>query len=182
MSALPFTLRAFPRIVIDYFPLQSRKQRVVCATLFVYAILVCCTAHLVGVNTSPSAAPVGFYWRSAPHPERGQLVEVCLPPNVARFGVERGYINHSWRCPDWSEPVGKIIAGMPGDEVDIEPATVLKTDTLGRPINHVAFGQHKVEPGQVWLSGLARNSWDSRYWGEVPIANVIANLTPIWTW
>jgi hypothetical protein len=33
-------------------------------------------SRFIGWNSSPSAAPVGFYWRSKPALKRGQLVEV----------------------------------------------------------------------------------------------------------
>jgi conjugative transfer signal peptidase TraF len=138
-------------------------------------------SRLVGWNSSPSAAPVGFYWRSAPHLERGQLVEVCLPSAWAQFAIARGYIGYSWRCPDGSEALAKTVVGMPGDTLWIDPATVLPRDHLGRPMPHV-LGREHLKAGEIWLHGSAPNSFDSRYYGAVPIANVIANLSPLWTW
>jgi conjugative transfer signal peptidase TraF len=136
----------------------------------------------IGWNSSASAAPIGLYLRRKPQPKRGQLVEVCLPPAVARFGIARGYINHGWSCPDGSEPLGKIIAGMPGDTLWIDPATVLKADSRGRPMDHFPFGAYRLKPGEVWLYGSNPKSFDSRYFGPVPMANVRANLAPLWTW
>jgi len=153
-----------------------------CVMLSVNAALIVGASHYIGLNTSASAAPVGFYLRTAAHPGRGKLVEVCLPPNVAGFGVERGYIGHSWRCADGSEAVGKVVLGMPGDVVEIDPATVLKADTAGRPLDHFRFGRYRLRAGEIWLYGSAYNSWDSKYYGGVPVANVISNLSPIWTW
>jgi type IV secretory pathway protease TraF len=71
---------------------------------------------------------------------------------------------------------------MPGDLIDIDPETMLKTDTAGRPLHHFPLGKYRLKSGEIWLSGSARNSWDSRYYGGVPIANVRANLTPLLTW
>jgi conjugative transfer signal peptidase TraF len=139
------------------------------------------TAHFVGFNSSPSAAPVGFYLRTTPRPRRGQLVEVCLPKVVAEFGIARGYIGYG-ACPGGAESVGKILLALPGDLVDIEPATVLKVDSLGRPIDHFPFGKYRLKPREVWLYGAARNSFDSRYFGAVPTAGIRANLTPLFTW
>ena len=150
--------------------------------LLVNTVLILGASHYIGLNTSASAIPVGFYLRTAPRPGRGQLVEVCLPPSVAKFGIERGYIGHSWRCADGSEAVGKVILGMPGDVVDIDPATVLKADTGGRPLDHFRFGKYQLKPGEIWLYGSARNSWDSKYYGGVLLANVRANLSPLLTW
>jgi conjugative transfer signal peptidase TraF len=137
-------------------------------------------SHFIGFNASPSAAPVGFYWRLPPRPGRGKLVEVCLPEAVAEFAIARGYIGYG-SCPGGAESVGKIVLGMPGDTVDVDPATVLKTDSFGRPMGHAPFGTYHVPAGQIWLHGSARNSWDSRYFSSVPITDVIANLTPLWT-
>ena len=170
------------RIVTDYLALRWRYPGVLLATVFASAALLVGACHFVGLNTSASAAPIGFYLRTAPRPGRGKLVEVCLPSSVAKFGIVRGYIGHSWRCSDGSEAVGKIILGMPDDLVNIDPATVLKADTAGRPLEHFPFGRYRVKPGEIWLYGSARNSWDSRYYSAVPMANVIANLAPIWTW
>jgi len=169
-------------MITDYLPLHSRKQRVLCVTLFVNAVLLAMASRFVGLNTSASAMPEGFYWRMAPHPARGQAVEVCLPHAIAQFGIERGYIGHSWRCPDGSEAVGKMIAGMPGDTVTVDPAAVLKVDSGGRPLQHFPFGPYRLKAGEIWLYGSARNSWDSKYYGSVQMANVIADLSPIWTW
>jgi conjugative transfer signal peptidase TraF len=149
--------------------------------LIASTLLAIPAAHYIGWNSSTSAAPIGFYLRTPPHPKRGQLVEVCLPPEWARFAMDRGYIRHSWRCPDGSEPLGKIIAGMPGDTLDIDPATVLRVDSMGRPMPRVS-GTERIGKDQVWLSGTARKSFDSRYFGTVPETNIIANLTPLWTW
>jgi conjugative transfer signal peptidase TraF len=165
-----------------YLSLYLRSIVLLYVALLVTAGFLVELSHFVGINTSVSAAPVGLYLRTAPRPGRGKLVEVCLPSEVARFGIERSYIGRSWRCPDGSEPVGKRIVGMPGDFVDIDPATVLRADTAGRLLHHFPFGKHRLKAGEIWLAGSARNSWDSRYYGGVPIANVQANLTPLLTW
>jgi conjugative transfer signal peptidase TraF len=164
-----------------YFTLANRPDLLLAFGLIASTLLAIPAAHYIGWNSSASAAPIGFYLRTAPHPKRGQLVEVCLPPAWAKFAMERGYIRHSWRCPDGSEPLGKIIAGMPGDVLDIDPATVLRVDSRGRPMPHV-FGKEHIGKDQIWLSGTARKSFDSRYFGTIAEENVIANLSPLWTW
>lgn len=182
MVTLLLHSRAFRPISTSDLLLHFCYRHVLCVTLFVSALLLLGASHFVGVNTSASAAPVGFYLRTAPRLGRGKLVEVCLPPAVAEFGISRGYIGRSWRCPDGSETVGKIVLAMPGDVIDVEPATVLKADTSGRPLRHFPFGEYRVRPGEVWLYGAAFNSYDSRYYGPVPTRNVRASLRPLWTW
>jgi len=138
-------------------------------------------SHFIGFNSSPSAAPVGFYWRTAPRPGRGKLVEFCLPEDVAVFAEARGYIGHG-SCPGDSESLGKIVTGMPGDVVTVDAAGALKTDSAGRPMEHFPFGPYRVRAGEVWVHGTARNSFDSRYFGPVPIANIRASLEALVTW
>ena len=39
------------------------------------------------------------------------------------------------------------------------------------------------QPGQVWLFGFNdRRSWDSRYFGPVPLANVRGEIKPVVMW
>jgi conjugative transfer signal peptidase TraF len=121
-------------------------------------------------------------------------VAVCLPISIARLGLARGYLR-SGACPGPAEPVGKIIGAVSGDMVEIEPgylsvdgtrfeqSSVAAHDSAGRPLAHVAWGSHRVATGEVWLFGFNnRRSWDSRYFGPVPLANVRGNIKPIVTW
>jgi conjugative transfer signal peptidase TraF len=134
------------------------------------------------VNRTPSSAPRGIYLRTHAALRRGELVEVCLPHAVAVFAASRAYIRGTGRCADNSEPVIKEIGGMPGDEVYIDPASILATDSGGRSIPRSFPGRHLIQAGQIWLDGNAPNSFDSRYFSSVPIHNVQAVLRPIWTW
>jgi conjugative transfer signal peptidase TraF len=109
------------------------------------------------------------------------LVEFCLPEDVAVFAEARGYIGHG-SCPGDTQSLGKIVMGMPGDMVRVDPAATLKSDSAGRPMEHFPFGQYRVPAGEVWVHGAARNSFDSRYFGPVPIANIRASLEPLVTW
>jgi conjugative transfer signal peptidase TraF len=150
--------------------------------LFVSTVLtVLVASRFIGFNSTPSAAPVGFYWRTAPRPGRGKMVEFCLPEDVAELALARGYIGHG-SCPGDAESLGKIVAGMPGDIVTVDPAAVLRTDSAGRPMEHFPFGRYRVPAGQVWVHGTAPNSFDSRYFGSVPISNIKASLEPLLTW
>jgi conjugative transfer signal peptidase TraF len=143
---------------------------------------VCLLSSFIGVNTSASAAPIGVYLRTAPRVQRGQLVEVCLPHEIARLGVKRGYLGRGWQCADGSESVGKVILGLPGDVIYIDPAIVLATDTAGRSVEHFPFGFYQLKTGEIWLFGSNPHSWDGRYYGPVPMKNVRASLAPLWTW
>ena len=162
--------------------LANPLHRLLAPLLFVNTVVAVLIASLfVGFNSTPSAAPVGFYWRTASRPGRGKLVEFCLPEDVAEFALARGYIGHG-SCPGDTESLGKIVTGMPGDIVTVDPSTVLKTDSAGRRMEHFPFGQYRVLDGEIWVHGTARNSFDSRYFGSIPISNVRATLRPLLTW
>src|SRR6516165_12409525 len=106
---------------IRYSVLADRLPSMLATGLAVSILLaVVGGSHFIGFNSSPSAAAVGFYWRTAPRPGRGKLVEFCLPEDVAVFAEARGYIGHG-SCPGGTESLGKIVAGMPGDLVRVDP-------------------------------------------------------------
>jgi len=134
------------------------------------------------VNRTPSSAARGIYLRTHAALRRGELVEVCLPHAVAVFAASRAYIRGTGLCSDDSEPIIKEIGGMPGDEVYVVPASILRTDSGGRSMPRSFPGRHLIQPGQIWLDGNAPNSFDSRYFSSVPMDNVQAVLRPIWTW
>ena len=108
--------------------------------------------------------------------------------------VARGYLR-TGSCPGNAEAVGKILGALPGDTVQIESnavsvngirfarSAVAEHDSAGRRLQHVPFGKYRVSPDQVWLFGFNdRRSWDSRYFGPVPFANVRGRLEAIVTW
>jgi conjugative transfer signal peptidase TraF len=141
-----------------------------------------------------SSAPAGIYHLVAVPPAHGELVLACLPPPVARTGLTRGYLQRG-DCLAGAEPVAKVIGAMPGDSVELEPRwvaingskfpnsqTALR-DSAGRTLAHVLSGAHRVGAGEVWLFGFHNvRSWDARYFGPVPLANVRGMLRPLVTW
>lgn len=146
------------------------------------------------ISNTDSAAPAGIYRVASPAFERGDLVAACLPITVAQQGLARGYLR-TGGCAGDAEPVDKIVGALPGDMVDIEPRSVAVNgvrfahsvtamrDSAGRPLAHVAWGKRQVGANEVWLFGFNdRRSWDSRYFGPAPLANVRGKLEPILTW
>lgn len=97
--------------------------------------------------------------------------------------------------PTLGHLVAKLIGAVPGDTIDIESGWVavngvriphsptVARDTMGRPLEHAAWGMRRVAPGEVWLFGFNNpRSWDARYFGGIPTANLLGGLTPIITW
>lgn len=150
----------------------------------------------IWINLSPSM-PVGLYRSralagSGTGLRRGVIVAACLPEQVVAWGRARGYVPRG-RCPDGAAPVGKPIFAVAGDTVTatesglgrdrglVPDTRSLARDRAGRSLPRLAPGSYPVEPGQLWLvSTYVAASWDSRYYGPVPSARVIAILQPLW--
>ena len=154
------------------------------------------TADVEGLrlNNTPSM-PRGL-WRvvgsDAPL-YRGEIVTIC-PPDTRpiRLGAGRGYIP-AGNCPGGYEPLVKPIAATAGDTVAVTPAGIvvdgepvpgtaqLVQDSAGRPLRAYPAGFYQVAEGDVWLlSGHDARSFDSRYFGPVPAANVQGVARPVW--
>jgi conjugative transfer signal peptidase TraF len=156
----------------------------------------------LSINVSGSL-PVGLYWTgSLPEPtfdpgrdlalEIGMLVSACLPPQAATSALERGYLPEG-TCPSGAAPVGKVIAALPGDTVDVtdsgsfvngellpESAPLLR-DSKGRAMPRLR-GRFILRAETAWLySGHSPRSFDSRYYGPVPLSGVRGQLFPLLT-
>lgn len=144
------------------------------------------------LNTTTSM-PRGLY-RSVGGPVTpGAWVSVCLPSEIARFGVERGYLG-AGSCPTGTEPVLKVVAAGAGDVVQMTAAGVavngeflahsrpLERDRGGRELAAYSAGSRTLAPGELWLhSPFEERSWDSRYFGPVPAACVTDVVAPLVT-
>jgi len=141
-------------------------------------------------NTSASL-PVGLY-RVVDTPLRpGAFVSACPPVALTRIALARQYAPPG-SCPGGVTPLAKRILALPGTTLvfgsggfrlngHLLPATApLPRDSAGRPLLHQPFGIHQVNPGEVWLYASARRSWDSRYWGAIPLSAIRDRLAPLW--
>lgn len=173
----------------------SRRTRASAAVGTVVMIaLMGANAAGLRVNSTPSM-PLGL-WRVVEDRsplQRGEIVAVCPPDTAAvRVGVERGYIP-SGRCPGGYEPLVKPVVAAEGDIVAVSGAGVtvdgqavqdtapLAQDSAGRALQPYPPGAYPVAPGEIWLlSGHDPRSFDSRYFGPVPAANVRGIARPVW--
>jgi conjugative transfer signal peptidase TraF len=142
------------------------------------------------INGSPSL-PVGFYMTSS---EPGaKLVEFCAAEPFASLALSRGYRDPGV-CSDGGAPLLKPVVARVGDVVDVSVAGIavngrllpntapLRADTKGRPLTSWPSGRYTVQPGFVWLaSSYSRRSFDSRYFGPVPISSIRDRVRPLLT-
>ncbi len=136
-----------------------------------------------------SSIPRGLYLASAFDPagaRRGDLVVAC-PSAEAAEALGR-YLARG-PCPGGTVELGKPLAGLPGDTVVVDSASVrvggrvlpdstpLFRDRSGRPLRP-ALGRHVLGEGEYWLhAGRVPTSVDSRYIG--PVRDVRERLRPL---
>ena len=113
--------------------------------------------------------------------ERGDLVSFCLAESASRLALERGYLRCG-SCPDGSQPLLKIVAGLPGDAVDTCPEGVLVNGRLQPCSSPRALDSHQrpmpsdLVPGRIpegkalVLSDRHSGGFDGRYFGLVSMA------------
>lgn len=142
-----------------------------------------------------SSLPAGLYRVSsdAPTLERGAIVLYCLPPSLAPFAHERGYVPNGGQCAQNLVPIGKVVVALPGDTVAVTAGGIsvngtlqlhsrpLTSDRMGQRLPRVLGGSYVVRPGYIWLLALSDRSFDSRYFGELSASNVVARIHPYWT-
>jgi conjugative transfer signal peptidase TraF len=144
------------------------------------------------VNFTPSM-PLGVY-RLEALPSggfaRGMFVAVCAPADAAELGRRRGYLSHG-ACPYDTEPLLKVVAGVPGDDVAVSVQGVavngcvlpnsapLALDRSDRGLSAWPSGRYHLGPNQLWLYAGNPRSWDSRYFGPAATASVVARAVQL---
>jgi conjugative transfer signal peptidase TraF len=178
----------------EKMPWRRRRGPAVTASAIGALMLGVLFAQAVGLRATASM-PRGI-WRveaGGVQIERGEVVGVCLPdrPEI-REAARRGYIP-AGTCPGGREPLIKPVAAIPGDLVTVtarglavngEPVAdsgALDKDSAGRPLRPIAAGAYRVPADAVWLlSEHDPRSFDSRYFGAVPVANIQGIARPVW--
>jgi conjugative transfer signal peptidase TraF len=148
----------------------------------------------IRINHTASLAPV--LWRVTPVQkplQRGQIVSFCPPNNaIIRQARARGYLGPG-PCPGGFEPLLKCIEALGGDRVSLDDAgiavnnvrvagtRVLRTDRRGRPIAGIGAGIWLINADAFWAGSSAHPySFDSRYFGAVPLSHVIGVAVPLY--
>ncbi|KKB84627.1 conjugal transfer protein TraF [Devosia limi DSM 17137] len=150
--------------------------------------------HLGGlrINLTPSY-PLGL-WRIAPL-ERpagvGDLIFIC-PPDTPTFrqAAERGYLRRGL-CPGWLSPLIKTIVATPGQHIAVDVAVTIDgallaasalrpTDAEGRVL--VAHDGGAVPIGHLFVHSDFAGSYDSRYFGPIPVAGLLGLAHPVLTY
>lgn len=119
--------------------------------------------------------------------ERGILVSIC-PPNkrIVELMVEHGALPHGNCTNSSSEPLLKTVAALTGDTVILrtgQPAIINGRElpnTAARQLPAWPDGKYTVGPNEIWIfSTYSGKSFDSRYFGPVPVRNIRGQAKPL---
>ncbi|MDH7804633.1 MULTISPECIES: conjugative transfer signal peptidase TraF [unclassified Rhizobium] len=173
---------------------QQRRAVVVLSMAAVAAILLVMTAVAGGyrINLTPSE-PLGL-WRiiSLHRPAAvDDLLFICPPETAAmRAARARGYFR-SGSCPGGVAPLIKTVIAVAGQRVEIgvnvsvdgrvvSSSSLALRDGKGRPLS--PFPSGIVPPGYVFLHSAFPGSYDSRYFGPVPISGIVGLAQEVFTY
>ncbi|AVC45619.1 conjugative transfer signal peptidase TraF (plasmid) [Rhizobium leguminosarum bv. viciae] len=160
----------------------------------VAAILLAVTAVAGGyrINLTPSE-PLGL-WRIIPlHRPAAvdDLLFICPPETAAmRAARARGYLR-SGSCPGGVAPLIKTVIAVAGQHIEIgvsvsvdgwgvSSSSLALRDGKGRPLT--PFPSGIVPPGYVFLHSAFPGSYDSRYFGPVPISGILGLAQEVFTY
>lgn len=165
---------------------------------FVLVTLALATGFIVAfgrlgyrVNLTPSY-PLGIWRMEHRSPVKGDFVLFSFPAqnHLTMAAIERGYLRdngHGYM------PLMKKLAALPSDRIAVTDVVsingvewtngqILRVDSKGREVVSIAVSEI-VAPGMCWvLSDYNPRSFDSRYFGAVPLSNIIAVAHPVFVW
>lgn len=176
--------------------LRARLSRPVALGLavLVLANVALLAAYALGLRINTTASmPEGIY-RLRPYRsgeiQRGTVVAICPDAAVLAIAAPRHYFEPG-PCPGNVEPLLKHVAAVGGDAVDVSDRAVsvngrplpnsarLARDCAGRPLPRIPAGRYAIAPSSVWLYAPVARSWDSRYFGPQPAADIVGIATPV---
>ncbi len=177
-------LRRMTRLVWFY--------RISSVGLFTLGLIVLLGGQGFRVNLTPSE-PLGL-WRIV-KPDRpilvGDLIFICPPDTDAmREARARGYLRFGL-CAGGVAPLIKMVMATSGQTIEIRDD--VRVD--GRPLPHsrvapvdgqgrqmVQYEGGVVPPGTVFLHSAFSGSFDSRYFGPLPMRGILGLAQEVWTY
>lgn len=105
---------------------------------------------------------------------------------------EPNYRDPMRTCPDGFSPLIKPVVAWPGDLVSVSITGIsvngrlltnsapISRDTKGKQLRAFAAGEYRVGPYELWvISSFSPRSFDSRYFGPIPLKCVHSWLRPL---
>jgi conjugative transfer signal peptidase TraF len=136
------------------------------------------------VWNASASAPIGFYWRVAGAPSRGDLILARAPLWARRIAAERHYL-------PLNVPIVKRVAAVAGDVVCASDDALfidgrlvahrLASDRMGRSLPRWEGCETLGADELFLLMANAPDSFDGRYFGVTERRDIIGRLVPLWT-
>jgi conjugative transfer signal peptidase TraF len=170
-----------------------RRRIVAVASALSLLVVLFCLGEFAGLrlNLTPSY-PLGL-WRIDALGRSvaiGDVVFICPPP-TPEFAIARarGYLLAGSCAGGLSPLIKKVVAGAAqdvriGSSVaidgrDLAHSDVLAVDAAGRPLTPWRGGI--VPAGQIFLHSDFAGSYDSRYFGPLPVSGILGRAVPVFT-
>lgn len=135
------------------------------------------------VWNATASAPIGLYHRHFGRIERGNWVLIRPPSDAANLAAARNYLPKNIALI-------KRVAAQSGDRVcrfgkvisinGRNVAMAMLQDSQGRNLP-VWSGCVVLGTQEIFLLNAPPASFDSRYFGPVPLDNVLERVAPLWT-
>jgi len=142
------------------------------------------------------SVPFGIY-REIANPAstpRNPAPYVFFCPDVRwpRMLGQPNYRDPMRTCPDGFSPLIKPVVAWPGDTVEISAAGIIVNgqplpntatinhDSTGRQLHPFPAGTYHVQKDELWVvSSFSPRSFDSRYFGPIPLRSVHSWIRPL---
>jgi conjugative transfer signal peptidase TraF len=142
------------------------------------------------------SAPFGLY-REQFDSEAGihdpaPYVFFCPDRRWPTMRSEPNYRDPMRTCPDGFSPLIKPVVAWPGDIVSVSADGIsvngcllknsapIERDSKGQQLHSFTAGEYRVGPKELWVvSSFSPRSFDSRYFGPIPIKSVHSWLRPL---
>lgn len=123
-------------------------------------------------------------------PKTGDTVFICPPAAPAfELALARGYLPRGL-CPGGTGPLIKTVAALPGQDIAIHDdvyidghplsnSDVRTADAEGRALPSFAGGV--IPADKIFLHSRFPGSYDSRYFGPVPVDGILGFAKPVFT-
>lgn len=170
---------------------MANRKIVLIVLLFLTAVVLFTFCSGIYINTTNSV-PVGLWIKENGRLVKGKYIVVCPEDNGAfRQAKRNGYVG-TGNCKGDYEPLIKPVMALPGDKVSvskkgiavngilIKNSQIAEKDKAGRPLPSLDYSDYTVADGQVWVISSYNNaSFDSRYFGALPIKNIRTIVKPL---
>jgi len=147
-------------------------------------LLILALVWLLGfrINVTPSL-PCGLYRIASRPVPPDRFASFCPESDYGRLARDRGYLA-AGSCPSGVRPLLKQAVGLPGDVIGFQEGLLtingqilagtvaVSSDSQGRPVPPSRLTAGVIPQGQALMLSQKSLSFDSRYFGLVPLESV----------